>query len=71
MEFISERIVNISELENKIKSACCNADNIERFIKENDYNRAEEIAKILVSQMKELDSFELRIEHRKINQAHE
>lgn len=69
MDFISERIINISELENKIKSACCNANNVERFIKEKDYNRAEEVAKILVLQMNELDCFELQIEHRKINQV--
>lgn len=66
MEFISERIINISELENKIKSARCNTNNVERFIKEKDYNRAEEVAKILVLQMNELDCFELQLEHRKI-----
>lgn len=67
MDIISERIINIYKLENKIKSARCNADNIERFIKEKNYNRAEEFSKILSLQMHELDCFEFQIEHRKIN----
>ncbi|KIN80951.1 hypothetical protein [Clostridium botulinum] len=67
MDVISERILNIGVLENKIKSARCNADNIEKFIKEKDYSRAKELAKILSFQMHELDCFEFQIEHRKIN----
>lgn len=68
MDLISERIINIFELENKIKSACCNADNIQRFIKNKNYSKADELAKILSLQMHELDCFELHIEQRKIHQ---
>ena len=71
MELISERITNISELENKISSARCNADNIQKFIKEKNYKRAEELIKILSLQMHELDCFELCIEHRKIHHSWE
>lgn len=67
MELISERITNISELENKISSARCNTNNIEKSIKEKNYKRAEELIKILSLQMHKLDCFELCIEHRKIH----
>jgi len=69
VELISERIINIDELEARIASARCNADNVEKFIKGKDYSRAEEIAKILALQMHELDCFEFQIEHRKIHQV--
>lgn len=68
MDKICERIVNIGVLESKIKSACCNAENVEKFIQQKDYSRAEEIAKILSLQLHEIDCFEFCIEQRKIKQ---
>lgn len=68
MDKICERIVNIGVLENKIKSARCNAENIEKLIQQKDYSRAEEIAKTLSLQMHEIDCFEFCIEQRKIKQ---
>lgn len=71
MDVISEKIVNIGQLENQILAARCNADNVERFIREEDYDRAYVIAKILSLQMHELTCFNFQIEHRKIHQAWE
>ena len=68
MDKICERIVNIGVLESKIKSARCNAENVEKFIQQKDYSRAEEIAKTLSLQMHELDCFEFCIEQRRIKQ---
>ena len=68
MDKICERIVNIGVLESKIKSARCNAENIEKLIQQKDYSRAEEIAKTLSLQMHDLDCFEFCIEQRKIKQ---
>lgn len=65
MEHYSERIINISDLESKIRSARATSNLLLKCIQSKEYFRAEKLARQLSLEMHELDEFELIIERRK------
>lgn len=66
MEHYSERIINISDLESKIRSARATSNLLLKCIQNKEYFRAEKLARQLSLEMYELDEFEFCIEQRKV-----
>lgn len=66
MEHYYERIINISDLESKIRSARATANLLLKCIQNKEYFRAEKLARQLSLEMHELDEFEFCIEQRKV-----
>lgn len=66
MEYYSERIINISDLESKIRSARATSNLLLKCIQNKEYFRAEKLARQLSLEMHELDEFEFCIEQRKV-----
>lgn len=64
MEYYSERIINISDLESKILSARATSNLLLKCIQNKEYFKAEKLARQLSLEMHELDEFELIIERR-------
>lgn len=64
MEYYSERIINISDLESKIRSARATSNLLLKCIQNKEYFKAEKLARQLSLEMHELDEFELIIERR-------
>lgn len=66
MEHYSERIINISVLESKIRSVRATSNLLLKRIQNKEYFRAEKLARQLSLEMYELDEFEFCIEQRKV-----
>ncbi|XTR36675.1 hypothetical protein ACQQ2T_08905 [Paraclostridium tenue] len=65
-KYISERIINISDLEVKIKEARYLSDNLIKSLENKNYPRAEYLSSNLSLKLHELDNFEFIVEKREV-----
>lgn len=71
MDYISERIINLSELEKKISDARLASSQLITCIEGKELSKALDLAQVVNSKIRELDNFEFIIEHRKVFSADE
>lgn len=66
MNYISERIVNLSEYKKKISDARIKSSKLINLLENDELSKAIELAKVINKELIDLDKFEFIIEHRKI-----
>ena len=67
MIYVSERVVNISELEKMIDTALINSQLLNKEIKSNSssYEKIEELSDLVIGELKRIANFEFCVERRK------
>ena len=67
MIYVSERVVNINELEKMIDTALINSQLLNKEIKSNSssYEKIEELSDLVIGELKRIANFEFCVERRK------